>query len=175
MDAEYAFTGSDLRPEVDYGVKAGEGKLSVRTPARPRLNLTGNIRYEWDIELSDSLPLDLSVTMGAGETDLDLRTLDLRRLQVQLGAGDATIELPADPTADLVADITAGVGALTVRVPAEVGVRIVGHRDGLGTYEANGFTLDGDALVNDAYADADVRYEITLRRGVGDVTVETVD
>lgn len=176
MDADFRFTDSAWRPVVDYEVRDGEGRLSVRTPSRPRLNLSGNMRYEWEIALTDRLPLDLAVTMGAGESTLDLGSLDVRRLQMNLGAGDTTIDLVGDPEHDLVADITAGVGALTLRVPADVGIRVIGHRDGLGSYSADGFIQDGDALVNRAWEDgAEVRWEITLRRGVGDVTIEMVE
>lgn len=175
MEADYEYTDDRWRPEVSYDVRDGEGRLSVRTPSRPRLSLTGQIRYVWDIALADGIPLDLIVNMGAGESDLDLRTLDVRRLQVNLGAGDSTIELPSDPTDDLTATINVGAGALTLRVPEHVGIRLMGSRDGLGTYQADGFRQDGDALINDAFDDADVRYEVSLRRGVGDVTVETVD
>jgi hypothetical protein len=175
MDAEYEFTNREWRPEVDYEVRGEEGRLSVRTPSRPRLNLTGHIRYVWDIALSDDVPLDLSVNMGAGESRLDLRSLDVRRLQVNVGAGDATIDLSGEGRGNLVADINAGAGALRLRVPSHIGVRVVGHRDGIGSYKADGLIQDGDALVNSAYEDADVRYDITLRRGVGDVTIELVD
>ncbi|MBN2848806.1 MAG: hypothetical protein JXP72_10230 [Coriobacteriia bacterium] len=174
MDADYDFTDAEWRPEVRYDVAGGEGRLSVRTPSRPRFSITGQMRYDWRIVFTDEMPLDLSVTMGAGESDLDLGSLDLRRLQVTLGAGDATVDLVGEARHDLVADITAGAGAVTLRVPADVGVRVVGYQDGLGSYRADGFKQDGNALVNDAWDDAEVRFEITLRRGLGDVTIESV-
>lgn len=178
MDADFEFSDERWRPQVSYEVSGGEGRLAVRTPSGPTfgLNLTGQMRYAWDIALPDDMPLDLSINMGAGESRLDLGTLDLRRLQVNMGAGDSTIDLSGgEPTHDMVADINGGAGAFTLRVPADVGVRIVGHQDGLGSYQADGFIQDGGALVNRAYDDADVRFEITLRRGIGDVTVETVE
>jgi hypothetical protein len=175
MEAEYDFSRTEWRPEVEYDVTAGEGRLSVRTPNRPSFGLSGNMRYEWDIVLTDELPLDLSVNMGAGQADLDMRGTDLRQLGVNLGAGDTTVDLSGDWDSDLEAEINAGAGTLELRVPSDVGVRIVGYQDGLGSYRADGFAQDGDALVNDAYESADVRFDIVLRRGLGDVTVETVE
>lgn len=175
MDATYVYTDEEWRPEVRYTVAAGTGVLSVSSPTRPRINLTERMHYEWDIALGDDLPLDLSVAMGAGESELELGSLDLRRLSVDMGAGDATIDLSGTPEHDLEAEINAGAGALTLRVPAGVGVRIVGYQDGIGSYRADGFAQDGDALVNDAYGNAPVSFEIILRRGLGDVTVETVE
>lgn len=175
MDATYVFTDEEWRPEVRYTVTEGEGVLSVSSPARPRIDLTDRMRYEWDIALADDLPLDLSVAMGAGQSELDLGSLDLRRLSVEMGAGDATIDLSGTPEHDLAAEINAGAGAFTLRVPAGVGVRIVGYQDGIGSYRADGFAQDGDALANDAYGNTPVSFEIILRRGLGDVTVETIE
>lgn len=174
MDATYEFSDAEWRPEVRYDVSGTEGSLVVETPTRPRIDLSGRMRYDWDIALSDDLPTELTVAMGAGESDLDLGSLDLRRLRVDMGAGDATIDLAGTPRHDLSAEINAGAGAFTLRVPADVGVRIVGYQDGIGAYHADGFTQDGDALVNDAYGDTPVSFDIILRRGLGEVTVETV-
>jgi hypothetical protein len=174
MEAEYVFTRAEWRPEVEYDITAGGGDLSVRTPNRPSFGFTGTMRYEWDIRLTDELPLDLSVNMGAGQADLDMRGTNLTRLRVNLGAGDTTIDLSGDWDGDVEADVNAGAGKLLLRVPADVGVRIVGYQDGLGSYRADGFAQDGEALVNTAYEDAEVRFDIVLRRGLGDVTVETV-
>jgi hypothetical protein len=175
MDGQYEYSSAQMRPDVAYEVEEGEGTLHVLTPSPSGLLIGTDTRYVWDIKLADGLPMDLSVTMGAGESDLDLRGVDLRQLQVTLGAGDSTIDLSGTPTHDLVADIKAGAGTVTLRVPSEVGVRIVGYRDGLGTYSADGFIQDGDALKNPAYDDATVRYDITLVRGLGDVTIDMVD
>lgn len=174
MEGTYEFTKPSWRPEVDYAVTDGEGYLSVRTPRQLDFGITGNVRYQWDIAFGDSVPLVLKVRMGAGKADLDLRGTQLTDLNVNLGAGDTTIDLSGDWDHDVTADITAGAGTLTLRVPANVGVRLVGYQDGLGSYRADGFKQDGEALVNDAYENADVRFDVALRRGLGDVTVETV-
>ena len=175
MDAEFEFGDPSWEPEVSYNVTNGKGELEVDTPSGLKTFPSGNTRYEWDIALGNTLPLDLSVNMGAGEVDLDLRGLDVRKLRVNLGAGESTIDLSGVWSNDLTADINTGAGELTLRVPANVGVRIVGYRDGLGSYRADGFEQDGDALVNDAWETADVKFEIELTRGLGEVTVETVE
>lgn len=175
MNAEFEFGNPSWEPEVSYNVSNGTGELEVETPNGLNTFPSGNTRYAWDIALGNTLPLDLAVNMGAGEADLDLRGLDVRVLRVNLGAGESTIDLSGEWSNDLTADINAGAGELTLRVPANVGVRIVGYRDGLGSYRADGFEQDGDALVNDAWDTADVKFEIELRRGLGEVTVETVE
>lgn len=175
MEATFEYSPSSWRPEVDYDVSSGEGRLSVRTPSHLDWRPLRGTHYQWFVALTGELPLDLSVNMGAGESDIDLSGTDLRRLKVNLGAGDATIDLSGDWTHDADIDVTAGAGALTVRVPADVGVRIRGFEGGIGEFRADGFSEDGDSVVNDAYGDSDVTFEITLSRGVGEVVVETID
>lgn len=175
MEATFEYGPASLEPEVDYTVNSGTGRLAVSTPAKVDLRPLRDMHYVWDVALSSGLPLDLSVQMGAGRADIDLRGTDLRRLQMDLGAGDATVDLSGDWIHDAQVWITTGAGELTVRVPADVGVRLRGHKDGIGEFNADGFRADGDTLVNDAYDDADVRFELTLVRGVGTVNVETID
>jgi hypothetical protein len=175
LDADFDFSRSAWRPEVEYGVAGGIGRLSVRTPQVPDFSMRGDLRYDWDLQLPSDVPLELSVNMGAGQADLDLTGTMLREIRVNLGAGDTTVDLSGAWDDDITGEINAGAGSLTLKVPADVGVRIVGYQDGLGSYRANGFEQDGDALVNDAYETADVRFDLVLRRGLGDVTIETIE
>lgn len=175
LDADFDFSRSAWRPEVEYGVTGGIGKLSVRTPQVPDFSMRGDLRYDWDLRLPSDVPLELSVNMGAGQADLDLTGTMLRDIRVNLGAGDTTVDLSGMWDHDVTGEVNAGAGSLTLKVPADVGVRIVGYQDGLGSYRADGFEQDGDALVNDAWETADVRFDLVLRRGLGDVTIETIE
>ncbi|TDB37964.1 MAG: hypothetical protein D9V44_07910 [Actinobacteria bacterium] len=174
MKADFGYTDSGWEPEVSYDVSGATGELSVATPRDLRLNFGKDFRYEWTIGLTRDVPLDLAVNMGAGEATLDLAGLDIRDLQVDVGAGDTTIDLSGEWANDLSGDINTGAGALKLRVPENVGVRIVGYKDGVGEYRADGFIQDGDALVNPAYEDATVKFDLVLRRGVGEVVIEMV-
>jgi len=175
MEGDFTYRPSSLEPRVEYTIHDGSGALSVKTPGSIQLNLGVSMRYAWEIRLAEDVPMSLDVNMGAGESNLDLGDLTLTALKVDLGAGDATIDLSGDPKQDLDADINAGIGQLTLIVPRDAGVRIVGYKDGVGAYQADGFTIDGDALENDAYETSDVTYDITLRRGVGEVIIQMAD
>lgn len=175
MDADFTYRPSTLEPVIDYRVSGDEGDLEVRTPNSPQLNLGVNMRYAWDLRFAEDVPMRMAIKLGAGDANLELGGMSLIDLQVDLGAGDATVDLSGDPRGDLEADINAGVGALTLVVPREAGVRIIGYKDGLGSYQADGFKIDGDYLVNDAYGTADVTYDIVLRRGVGEVVIRMAD
>ncbi|MHB1342130.1 MAG: toast rack family protein [Coriobacteriia bacterium] len=175
MGAEFDYTRSAWEPDVDYTVAGETGRLEVTQPDFTGPSFGSTYRNDWDITLSNDVPLDLAIELGAGEGKLYLGDLDLEDLRVEMSVGDTMIDLVGDMGHDLDATIEGGVGELTLRLPAGVGVRLVGFRDGVGNYSAPGFEMDGDALVNDEWETASVKYDIVLRRGVGDVNVETVD
>lgn len=175
MDAQFDYSHVSWKPGIDYTVDGDQGTLKVTQPEVDLPTLGGTNRNSWGILLNQDVPMDLTVELGAGEGTLLLGDLDLEDLTVQMGVGDTTIDLVGAATHDLDATIEGGVGELTLKVPAGVGVRLVGFRDGIGNYSAPGFEMDGDTLVNDEWATASTKYDIVLRRGVGDVNVETVD
>jgi bacillopeptidase F (M6 metalloprotease family) len=88
--------------------------------------------------------------------------------------GQTTVDLSGPRTSDVTARIEAGIGELTVRVPSGIGVRVTTISEGVGDFSFEGFTKDGDDYVNDAYASSDVKMEITLHQGIGEITFESV-
>lgn len=174
LEGSYRFTDDDWAPDVTYDVQEGEGRLGVsqRDMRAPHL---GSVRNEWDLALPADVPLDLTLAMGAGDCTLDLKGTQLRKLELGMGAGEADVDLSGDWTEDVTADLTAGVGEFTLRVPEGVGVRIWGSSEGIGEYNVDdGFRRDGDYYVNDAWDDGGVRMDIRLQRGVGEINVEMV-
>lgn len=117
----------------------------------------------------------LDVNLGAGKSELVLGGLDLRELNVSTGAGDVLVDLVGPRSEDLQARIEGGAGAFRVRVPADVGVRVIGVRDGLGAFEVDGFVRDGDDYVNSAYGRSAATIELRISRGVGETVIEEVD
>jgi hypothetical protein len=86
--------------------------------------------------------------MGAGESDLDLDSLALKELDLQMGAGQTTVDLTGDCEQDLDASIQGGVG---------VKVRVEGD---LGKINAEGLEREGHSYVNDANGSSDVTPEV---------------
>lgn len=175
LEGSYRYTDEGWAPVVDYEVMNGEGRLdlSQRDIGAPRL--VGSIVNEWDVALPSDVPMGLRVGMGAGESRLDLRGTQVRSLTLTLGAGESSVDLSGAWDHDVEADITAGVGELNLRVPADVGVRIWGRNEGIGDYRVDDeFRRDGDYYVNRAWDDAEVRMDIKIQRGVGEVSVESV-
>jgi hypothetical protein len=152
MEADFAYNVADWEPEVDYDVSGDTGELKVEQGSGEDIPLGGEPRNEWDLRFNDAVPIDLNVQMGAGETTVDLT-----------GSYDR----------DIAATIEGGVGEATVQLPSEIGVR-VNAEGGLGQINAEGLQREGDAYVNDAYGDSDVTLDVDVRGGVGQINLEVV-
>jgi hypothetical protein len=76
-----------LKPEVKYT----DGTLVLRQPdsnGLPALQGITDFRNKWSLRLSDAVPMDLRVDLGAGTGNLKLAGLSLTRLDVSLGAAN---------------------------------------------------------------------------------------
>ena len=84
----------------------------------------------WEIGLTPSIPLDLNLNGGVGESNLDLRELKLVDLDVNVGVGDIHLRLPAMPES-YHADIDGSVGDIRITVEPETAM-VLGVDGGVG-------------------------------------------
>ena len=169
LEADFTYNVARLEPEVKYT----NGTLVVRQPGSeglPALPGITDFRNEWDLRLNNEVPMDLSVDVGAGTSDLRLAGLSLTGLDVSLGASEGTVDLSGDWAHDLDATIDAGAADITVRLPRDVGVRVK-VESGPHTIETTGLTKDGDVYTNDAYGVSEVTLQINLGR-IGLINLE---
>ncbi len=169
LEADFTYNVAKLKPEVEYT----NGSLVVQQPENngfPSLLGITDFRNEWEIRLSDEVPMDLSVEMGAGSSNLQLAGLSLTGLDVSLGAGSYTIDLTGDWARDLDVAIDAGAATLSLRLPKDVGVRVM-VESGPHTIDATGLTKDGEFYTNAAYGVSDVTMQIDLQAGIGTINL----
>lgn len=214
LEADFRYNLDELEPIVSYSISGDEGRLTVANQDGEFGIPTGEVESVWDLRLSDEAPMEMDISLGLGDSNLDLGDLSLTNLDVnagagrlnldvgsqtldrlhveaglgdvemhvaggaigrfdfQSGAGSNEIDLRGSWEEDLVATIEGGLGDLTLIVPEDVGVRIDVDL-GLGDVRADGFRVDGDAYVNDAYeAGADVTLSINVQGGAGQITLE---
>jgi hypothetical protein len=171
LDADFAYNVEKWNPEVEYEVQNGRGELTVRQSSSSRLIPTGRMKNEWDVRLSDAVPTDLAVSLGAGESDLHLGDLNLTGARIEAGAGDTTVDLTGAWSRDTNIRIEGGAGRITVRLPRDTGVRVATDL-GAGDVDRHGLTRRDDFYVNDAYGTAAVTLTVRLDHGVGKVNLE---
>jgi hypothetical protein len=170
LDANFTYNVARLKPEVEYT----DDTLIIRQPEVKGLLALGDIadfRNEWSLGLNNEVPMDLSVNVGAGTSELQLADLSLTGLDINLGASESTVDLSSKWVQDLDVTIEAGVGDVTLRLPEDIGVRVQ-VETAIGTIDAPGLKQDGNVYTNAAYGVSDVTLQINLEAGIGQINLE---
>ncbi len=170
LEADFTYNVAKLKPVVEYT----DGTLVVRQPdvsGLPVLRDISDYRNEWGLRLNDEVPMDLSVDMGAGSSDLQLAGLSLTRLDIRLGAGKYTVDLSGDWARDLDISIDTGAANISVRLPRDVGARVK-VESGPHTIETTGLTKDGDVYTNAAYGVSEVTMQVNIQSGIGQINLD---
>jgi hypothetical protein len=170
LEADFTYNVAKLKPEVEFT----DGTLVVQHPnvrGYRTLQDIKEFRNEWDLRLNNDVPMNLSLGMGAGTSDLQLADLSLTGLDVMLGAGESTLDLSGDWAHDLHASITTGASRVTLRLPKNVGVRVE-IDSGASVVTTSGLKQDGNTYVNDAYGVSSFTLEIVMETGIGQINLE---
>jgi hypothetical protein len=170
MDASFRYNVDDWQPQVQYSENGTQGELRVSQPGNARVPVGSEVINEWDIQLTENVPMDLIIRTGAGNSQLDLGGLDMTSLTVGTGAGVTTVNLDGNWQHDVDVSIDGGVGELKVNLPAEMGVRVE-MDTALVTVTVNGLTQAENGYVNEAYGAAPYTLTLNLQAGVGSVTL----
>jgi N-terminal domain of toast_rack, DUF2154 len=168
LEADFDFGGSYETPRLDYNVSNGTGELNITQDSQH--THFGRSHNKWDLRFSNEVPLELKVQMGAGQGRLNLRNIEITRLDMSMGAGQVDVDLTGDRNADLVADLEGGVGQATIRLPKKVGV-VVQASGGIGSINAHGLRHENDEYTNDAYRKTPATIHLRVQGGVGEISL----
>ena len=170
LEANFTYNVTKLKPEVEFT----DGTLVVQHPDVRGYRSPQDIkdfRNEWDLRLNNDVPMNLSLDMGAGTSDLQLAGLSLTGLDIILGAGKSTVDLSGGLTRDLDVTFDTGAANITARLPKDVGVRVE-VAAGLGRIEASGLKQVGYVYTNEAYGTSEVTLHINILAGIGQINLE---
>jgi hypothetical protein len=168
MDAVFNYNVSAWKPEVRYRSFAGRADLSVRQPEGSRH--FGNSKYDWDLRLNDEIPMDVLVHFGAGEARLNLGSLNLRSLEVDMGVGEINLDLRGTPRRDYEVRIRGGIGQATIHLPPDAGIYAIAQ-GGIGEIKMRGLRQEGRHWVNDLYGSSKTQIRLDVRGGIGEINV----
>ena len=127
---------------------------------------------EWTLHLTPHIPTEIRVDAGAAEIDLDLRNLDLQRLEIKAGAADIDVVMPA-AAGKTEASIEVGAASLRITVPEGVAARIVvdAGLSSIQVDEGRFAQLKGDVYTSPDFARAANRLDITIEAGASHVEI----
>jgi len=171
LQATFQYDDERWKPEVRYDVTGFRGNLTVRQRTGISIGPRSDLHHEWDLKLSDDVPMDLDVSLGAGRNEMDLRGMQLRQLDVRLGAGELDLNLTGPWKKSFETRIRGGVGKATVRLPKDVGVQ-ARARGGIGEIKAHGLHREGHTYTNDVFDRSPVTLRLDIEGGIGEIRLE---
>ncbi|MFH1141019.1 MAG: DUF5668 domain-containing protein, partial [Chloroflexota bacterium] len=148
-----------------------KGRLLISIDRQPWIRWFS--KASWDISLSQTPKLTMDLAAGAADVKLDLRELKLSELNVNVGATDVEIVMPAS-AGDVMADIKAGAANIIVTIPQGVSAKIKKHT-GISSFnliDGSRFPQSGDVFVSPDFETAKNRVTIDLEVGAANVTIK---
>jgi hypothetical protein len=162
--------------ELDLNIGASEGTLDLTGLALTDFSLdTG--ASDLDVRFDEPNPVemeDLDIRAGAASLAVEgIGNASPERMLVEGGVGELLLDFTGDWARSARVRVTAGAGALTLRLPEDVGVWV--EVEGFGTVEADsGLVASGDTYINQAYGEAETELLIEVTVGVGSIDLELV-
>jgi len=123
----------------------------------------------WSLRLSPEVALSLDVDVGAGDATISLIGLNVQDLKVESGAGQTKIIFPQK--GDFSGGISGGVGAVVLEIPVEMAARLQIDR-GLSALDISSrFTKENDVYRTDDWETNPNRVDLDVDVGVGLLTI----
>lgn len=169
MRADFAYSVPSWKPEVRYSRSGRQAALTIEQPGTNHTTL-GNMKYTWDLQLNKKVPVDLVLNFGAGQARLDLGSLDLRGVELEMGVGQLDVDLRGAPKHSYNVSIHGGIGEATVRFSADAGVYAEAH-GGIGSIKVRGLQEEDGHWVSPSYDRAGNKIRIAIQGGIGQINV----
>jgi hypothetical protein len=169
LSADFYQDGSWQAPQIDYSVEDEHGELKIHQEGNSQFVTRSN--NTWNLKVDESTPLDLKVDVGAGRGEFHLAKVDLTSLELNIGAGQANVDLTGERAKDLRAEIQGGVGQAVIKLPRNIGVVATVH-GGLGSIDVHGLKEEDGKYVNAAYGKSPNTIHLTVEGGIGQIKLE---
>jgi len=166
VDADFTYNVPAWKPDLRYHSSPSVGDLVIEQHGPS--SSSGNAKNRWDLRFNNEVPVEFRIECGAGEARLELGRLNLRSVDVTMGAGTLALDLRGAPRQDYSVHVRGGVGEATVRLPKDVGVSATAS-GGLGDISVTGLHKSDDRYINDAYEHASRRIRLDIQGGVGTI------
>ncbi|MBT3712601.1 MAG: hypothetical protein HN736_11395 [Anaerolineae bacterium] len=146
-------------------------------------------KLSWDLSLTEEIPLDLDISLGVGESNLDLSDIQVTDLSLGIGVGQTTVVLPEGEYEAYIAggvgqsiitlpdegqiklNVDGGVGEIVLYIPNDMATKIYVDRGIAGLSVPSGYTQSNDVYTSSNYDEGEEYLELHLDQGIGNIAV----
>jgi hypothetical protein len=167
LRADFTYNVPSWKPQVKYTPMGGKGDLIIRQPSSNGTYL-GNTKYQWDLQLSNKVPMDFEVHFGAGKARLDLGSMQLRGVEVHMGVGELDLDLRGPVKHSYNVSIHGGVGQATLRLPRDAAIYAEAH-GGIGSINVNGLQKRSGYWTSESWDQGENKIRVDVQGGIGEI------
>ncbi len=164
--------GSGERLEREYKVEDGVAKFILQSEGvtiGPFIGV-GDERV-WDLGLNTDVPLDLEISLGAGQSDVDLRGLTVSDLNVGFGVGQTTLTLPV--RGSFQAKVDGAIGQVIIIIPRGMEARVRLDTALVARQLPDGYRCQDDVCTSPGYTGGENRVDLEVDLAIGNVSIRT--
>ena len=158
---------------INHRSKLNGDRLEVHVEAGPSfVPFIGPSQGIWRFQLTQEVPVTLTVEAGASSLDIDLMDVQATHVELNTGASSSNVTLPEHAASLL--DVEAGAASVNIRVPESTAARIRVD-EGMTTLnvDTNRFPrLDSGLYQSSHFDTASDRAEINIKAGLGSVSIK---
>lgn len=125
--------------------------------------------WVWDLGLNSDVPLELDISIGAGQSDVDLTGLTVSDLEVSMGVGQITVVLPDEGRFEV--EIDGGIGEIIVVIPEGMAARIRMDTALVPRNLPAGYRQRDDVYTSPGYDSAENRVDLRVSLAIGNVSI----
>jgi hypothetical protein len=166
VSADFTYNVPEWKPTTVQSSNGTESDVQISQGSSTHSG--GNTENEWHVSLNDTRPVTLVAHVGAGEANLTLGRLNLRRIELTIGAGQVDMDLRGTPTTSYAVSVHGGVGQATIHLPRTVAISATAS-GGLGDISAKGLEKRDGRWINPAGASSPVTIDLDIHGGVGQI------
>jgi N-terminal domain of toast_rack, DUF2154 len=167
LEADFAYSEA-LKPTIESRTSGTTSEIAI-SQAEGGFSF-GNTTSRWDVRLNDSVPVEVVAKLGAGQADMNLGSLNLRGLDMDIGVGEVNVDLRGTPKKSYDVRINGGVGEAKVFLPRTVGIT-ANAKGGIGEVNVEGLEKRGDRWINPGHENDPVQITLDARGGVGEINI----
>jgi hypothetical protein len=167
--ADFRYNVPEWKPSTEQRTSGSESEIQIEQGASPRPG--GHTENQWDVSLNETRPLTLVAHVGAGEARLALGRLNLRRVELTIGAGEVDMDLRGAPTTSYSVSVQGGVGQATIHLPKTVAIS-ASASGALGDIAVKGLEQRDGRWINPDATSSPVTIELDVHGGVGQIELQ---
>jgi len=164
--------GPDVPVELHLSFGAGEAELDLTgIPVRDLELSTG--ASESTLRVDEANPEIMeSARFNVGVAEFRIRglgNLNAKEVSLKAGLGSVTLDLDGEWPAECRLSLEMGLGALNLRTPESLGIRLRHQESWLATVDFNGLVRHGDTWLSPNWNSADRQLEIDVTAALGSI------